>query len=50
LCIGIMVASFQHEGKVWEDQDQLKMAGPKLRRGAEGPKSSLAAILLPGVF
>jgi len=25
LCMGIMVADFQHEGKVWEDQDQLKM-------------------------
>jgi len=24
LCMGIMVAGFQHEGKVWEDQDQLK--------------------------
>jgi len=25
LFIGIMVAGFQHEGKEWEDQDQLKM-------------------------
>jgi len=23
--MGIMVAGFQHEGNVWEDQDQLKM-------------------------
>jgi len=25
LCMWIMVAGFQHEGKVWEDQDPLKM-------------------------
>jgi len=25
LCMGIIVAGFQHEGKLWKDQDQLKM-------------------------